>query len=102
MQPDAKDAGYLLDMLEHARGVMRAVQDRSVTEYLADEDFRLAIERRIEIIGKRRSVYQRVSRAPIPRSLGARLSRSGMSLLTSMERCRRRLSGGSPPEAFPT
>jgi len=52
MQPDAKDAGYLLDMLEHARGVMRAVQDRSIAEYLADEDLRLAIERRIEIIGE--------------------------------------------------
>jgi uncharacterized protein with HEPN domain len=52
MQPDAKDSGYLLDMLEHARGVMRAVQDRSVAEYLADEDLRLAIERRIEIIGE--------------------------------------------------
>ena len=52
MQPDAKDAGYLLDMLEHARGVTRAIRDRSVAEYLADEDFRLAIERRIEIIGE--------------------------------------------------
>ena len=58
MPPDAKDAGYPLDMLEHAQGVMRAVRGRSVAEYLADEDLRLAIERRIEIIGeaaKRRS-----------------------------------------------
>jgi hypothetical protein len=38
MQPDAKDAGYLLDMIEHARGVLRAVQNRSVAEYLADEN----------------------------------------------------------------
>jgi uncharacterized protein with HEPN domain len=51
MQPDTKDAGYLLDMLEHARGVLRAVQGRSIAEYLADEDLRLAIERR-EIIGE--------------------------------------------------
>jgi len=52
MQPDVKDAGYLLDMLEHARGVVQALQDRSVVEYLADENLRLAIERRIEIIGE--------------------------------------------------
>jgi len=52
MQPDTKDAGYLLDMLEHARGVLRAVRGRSVAEYVADEDLRLAIERRIEIIGE--------------------------------------------------
>jgi len=52
MQPDANDAGYLLDMLEHARGVMRAVQARSFAEHLADEDLRLSIERRIEISGE--------------------------------------------------
>ena len=52
MQPDTMDAGYLLDMLEHARGVLRAVRGRSVAEYVADEDLRLAIERRIEIIGE--------------------------------------------------
>jgi uncharacterized protein with HEPN domain len=60
MQADTRDAGYLLDMLEHARGVLRAVQGRSVTEYLADEDLRLAIERRTEIIGE---AANRVSRS---------------------------------------
>jgi len=60
MQPNAKDAGYLLDMLDHARGVRRAIQNRSVAEYLADEDFRLAIERRIEIIGE---AANRISRS---------------------------------------
>ena len=52
MHPDDRDAGYLLDMLQHARGVAQAVQDRTFEEYLADEDLRLAIERRIEIIGE--------------------------------------------------
>jgi uncharacterized protein with HEPN domain len=52
MPLDDRDAGYLLDMLEHARGVTRAVQGRSVADYLADEDLRLAIERRLEIIGE--------------------------------------------------
>jgi len=60
MPLDAKDAGYLLDMLEHARGVKRAVQNRSVAEYLADEDLRCAIERRIEIIGE---AANRISRS---------------------------------------
>ncbi len=60
MPLDAKDAGYLLDMLEHARGVKRAVQNRSVAEYLADEDLRFAIERRIEIIGE---AANRISRS---------------------------------------
>jgi len=52
MLPDARDGGYLLDMLHHARGVDRAVQDRTLDEYTAEEDLRLAVERRIEIIGE--------------------------------------------------
>ncbi len=52
MRPDARDAGYLLDMLQHARGVVRAVQGRTLDKYTADEDLRLSIERRIEIIGE--------------------------------------------------
>jgi uncharacterized protein with HEPN domain len=52
MPPDEHDAGYLLDMLEQARGVTRAVKDRTLEDYLGDEDLRLLIERRIEIIGE--------------------------------------------------
>lgn len=52
MRPDDRDAGYLLDMLQHARGVARAVQGRTFDEYSGDEDLRLAVERRIEIIGE--------------------------------------------------
>jgi uncharacterized protein with HEPN domain len=52
MQPDERDAGYLLDILQHARGVMEAVKERTFKEYLADENLRLAVERRIEIIGE--------------------------------------------------
>lgn len=52
MLPDARDSGYLLDMLEHARGAARAVRGRSLEEYAADEDLRLSVERRIEIIGE--------------------------------------------------
>ena len=52
MPPDERDAGYLLDMLQHARGVVRALRGRTLNEYLGDEDLRLAVERRIQIIGE--------------------------------------------------
>jgi uncharacterized protein with HEPN domain len=52
MPPNKRDLGYLLDMLEHARGVIRAIQARTREEYMDDEDLRLAIERRIQIIGE--------------------------------------------------
>ena len=52
MLPDTRDAGYLLDMLQHAEGVVRAVERHAFDDYAADEDLRLAVERRIEIIGE--------------------------------------------------
>jgi uncharacterized protein with HEPN domain len=52
MRPDERDTGYLLDMLRHARGVIRAVAGKKLEDYLVNEDLRLAVERRIEIIGE--------------------------------------------------
>lgn len=52
MQPDDRDTGYLLDMIKHARGVARAVKDKTFEEYSAVEDLRFSVERRIEIIGE--------------------------------------------------
>lgn len=60
MAPDERDAGYLLDMLQHARGVARAVEGRTFDDYAADDDLRMVVERRIEIIGE---AARRVSRA---------------------------------------
>ncbi len=60
MRPDDRDAGYLLDMLHHARGVAQALQGRTLGDYLRDEELRLAVERRIEIIGE---AARRVSQA---------------------------------------
>jgi len=60
MLPDVRDAGYLLDMIQHAHGISRAVKTRTLQDYLSDEDLRLAVERRIEIIGE---AARRVSRA---------------------------------------
>ena len=52
MPLDKNDAAYLWDMLEAARGVVRSVEDFTFKQYQADENLRLAIERRIEIIGE--------------------------------------------------
>jgi uncharacterized protein with HEPN domain len=52
MQPSERDAACLLDMLQQAQGVVRAVQGRSLSDYSRDEDLRLIVERRIEIIGE--------------------------------------------------
>lgn len=52
MLPDAADIAYLLDMLEHARGVLHSTDGRTLDDYLANEDLRFATERRIEIIGE--------------------------------------------------
>ncbi|MFB3880023.1 MAG: DUF86 domain-containing protein [Armatimonadota bacterium] len=52
MQPEERDAGFLLDMLEQARGIDRAVAGRTLEGYLQDEDLRLIVERRLEIIGE--------------------------------------------------
>jgi len=59
VRPDVRDAGYLLDMLLHARGVAQSVAGRTLEDYVADENLRLAVERRIEIIGE---AARRVSR----------------------------------------
>ncbi len=52
MRPNPRDAGYLLDMLRYARGVVEALEGRTLEDYLNDDDLRLAIERRIETIGE--------------------------------------------------
>ena len=52
MPLDQSDAGYLWDMLEAARGVVESVKNLTLEQYQADENLRLASERRIEIIGE--------------------------------------------------
>jgi uncharacterized protein with HEPN domain len=52
MRPDERDAGYLLDMLRQARSVVSALQGRTLAEYERDEDLRMMVERRVEIIGE--------------------------------------------------
>jgi len=52
MQPDEMDAARLWDMLTYARGVERAMHGRKFEAYIADDNLRLAVERRLEIIGE--------------------------------------------------
>lgn len=52
MPPDQADAAFLWDMLPYARGIVRAAVGKTWEDYQTDEDFRLAIERRIEIVGE--------------------------------------------------
>lgn len=50
--PPERDAVYLWDMLNAARGVAISLQGMTLAEYKQDENLRLATERRIEIIGE--------------------------------------------------
>ena len=52
MRPDNADRSYLLDILHYARGAVESVRGMSYESYAANENLRLAIERRIEIIGE--------------------------------------------------
>ena len=60
MQPENRDSASLWDMLCYAREVAERVAGRTFEQYQADKDFRLATERRIEIIGE---AADRVSKA---------------------------------------
>ncbi len=52
MRPSTADVGYLWDILEAGRGVVATVERLGFEQYRADENLRLATERRIEIIGE--------------------------------------------------
>jgi uncharacterized protein with HEPN domain len=52
MPLEAADRSYLLDMLRHAQGAMDAVAGMTFEQYELDENLRLSIERRVEIIGE--------------------------------------------------
>ncbi len=52
MPHDDRDAAYLWDMLRYSRAIVAESAGKTYEQYLADDNFRLAIERRIEIIGE--------------------------------------------------
>jgi len=51
MPPD-RDKVYLWDMLKAAQGVASSLRGLNFAQYAADENLRLATERRVEIIGE--------------------------------------------------
>jgi len=66
MPPEGADRAYLWDMLSYARGVVRETADKTWEEYQADENLRLAIERRVEIIGEAANHISEAFRAAHP------------------------------------
>lgn len=50
--PPERDRAYLWDMLNAAQGVVSTLEELTFAQYMADENLRLATERRIEIIGE--------------------------------------------------
>lgn len=52
MQPDQKDAAYLLDMLQAAQKVQRYIRNKTFEYFQEDELLHDGVERNIEIIGE--------------------------------------------------
>jgi uncharacterized protein with HEPN domain len=50
--PPERDWASLWQMLQAARGVVASLENVSLEQYRADENLRLAVERRIEILGE--------------------------------------------------
>lgn len=51
-EPDRDDLSYVWDMLRYAYTVRRLVKGRSFDEFSRNEEFRLSVERAVEIIGE--------------------------------------------------
>jgi len=66
MQPEAKDAAYLWDMLDAAHAVQSFVASRSFEDYERDRMLRGAVERHLEIIGEAANRVSRGFRAAHP------------------------------------
>ena len=52
MQPDDRDAGYLWDMLDHARVAVDLTRGISFHQYCQDRVRQLALARAVEVIGE--------------------------------------------------
>ena len=66
MQPEAKDAAYLWDMLDAACAVRDFVASRSFADYAADRMLRGAVERHLEIVGEAANRVSRTFREAHP------------------------------------
>jgi uncharacterized protein with HEPN domain len=69
MRADARDAGYLWDMLEAARETRQLLHGYTLDQLLADARTRRALERTLEVLGEaanRVSAPMRLDQAQIP------------------------------------
>jgi uncharacterized protein with HEPN domain len=66
MPPETGDDAHLWDMLQYARAIAQEIEGESFARYEADENWRLAIERRIEIIGEAAARVSKQIRAAHP------------------------------------
>lgn len=48
----SRDPAFLSDMMSAVRGILNSLRERTLDDYLAVEDLRLATERRLEVIGE--------------------------------------------------
>ena len=95
MRPDTRDAGYLFDMLQHAQGVTREVEGRTLDEYSYDENLRLVVERRIEIIGEAARLVSKAFREANPSIPWRKIIAQRKSWHTSMGKLRTKSCGES-------
>lgn len=66
MQPEARDAAYLRDVVEYAWRVVRAVDGRTLDGYLADAERQMIVERGVEVIGEAANHVSPATRARYP------------------------------------
>ncbi len=52
MRPESQDIAHLWDILAAADGIVLSVAGLELEHYLANENLRMAVERRVEIIGE--------------------------------------------------
>ena len=52
MRPEERDAAYIWDMLDAAKGVLELVKGMTCEEYLSSRRTQLAVEREVELIGE--------------------------------------------------
>jgi uncharacterized protein with HEPN domain len=72
MQPDARDAAYLLDMRNYAREVQLFVTGQTFELFIQDRRLRLAVERGLEIVGEAATRVSSSFRDSILRCRGGR------------------------------
>ncbi|MFH0793959.1 MAG: HepT-like ribonuclease domain-containing protein [bacterium] len=52
MPPDRRDPAHLWDLFKSAAAAVSALKDLPLDQYLGDENLRLVVERRLEIMGE--------------------------------------------------